>query len=300
MRLIEEIGDAPSEPEGPSAAATRAVKEALARRATPGQAPSSDGLDCDWCEPKGLTDAETQQMARLREKYASHVVGRGDGRGDGAGDADADADATEARLKAAQARMDAEFLARPAAAASTTGSERSNTSKIRVCEACRGERNIKHEYNHRVMERMCETCDGEGVLTTDGKSGGDDESAFESEANAADLNATTRKEKESSSSPFAPGDGQRRRLAVLLRDAKRLDAQIDRYRDEMCALQRRLDVDLEIPAGEEQALAELAHQLQKHVSRLLEKADAKRAEAATLRGAEEEEDDLERDAEDLP
>lgn len=297
MRLIEEIGDAPSEPEGPSAAATRAVKEALARRATPGQAPSSDGLDCDWCEPKGLTDAETQQMARLREKYASHVVGRGDG----AGDADADADATEARLKAAQARMDAEFLARPAAAASTTGSERSNTSKIRVCEACRGERNIKHEYNHRVMERMCETCDGEGVLTTDGESfPGDDESAFESEANAADLNATTRKEKESSSSPFAPGDGQRRRLAVLLRDAKRLDAQIDRYRDEMCALQRRLDVDLEIPAGEEQALAELAHHLQKHVSRLLEKADAKRAEAATLRGPEEEEDDLERDAEDLP
>ena len=86
MRLIEEIGDAPSEPEGPSNAATRAVKEALARRATPGQAPEvSDGLDCDWCEPKGLTDAETQQMARLREKYASHVVGPGVGRDDGAG-----------------------------------------------------------------------------------------------------------------------------------------------------------------------------------------------------------------------
>ena len=298
MRLIEEIGDAPSEPEGPSNAATRAVKEALARRATPGQAPEvSDGLDCDWCEPKGLTDAETQQMARLREKYAAHVVGPGVGPGDGAGDADADADATEARLKAAQERMDAEFLARPAAAASTTGSERSNTSKIRVCEACRGERNIKHEYNHRVMERMCDTCDGEGVVTTDGKSfPGDDES--ERDANAAD--ATTRIEKGEDSSPFAPGDGQRRRLAVLLRDAKRLDSQIDRYRDEMRALQRRLDVDLEIPAGEEQALAEVAHALQKHVSRLLEKADAKRAEAATLRGPEEEEDDLERDAEDLP
>ena len=193
--------------------------------------------------------------------------------------------------------MDAEFLARPAAAASTTGSERSNTSKIRVCEACRGERNIKHEYNHRVMERMCDTCDGEGVVTTNGKSfPGDDES--ERGANAAD--ATTRIEKGEDSSPFAPGDGQRRRLAVLLRDAKRLDSQIDRYRDEMRALQRRLDVDLEIPAGEEQALAEVAHALQKHVSRLLEKADAKRAEAATLRGPEEEEDDLERDAEDLP
>jgi hypothetical protein len=299
MRLIEEIGDANDvSPEGPSNAATRAVKEALARRATPGQAPEvSDGLDCDWCEPKGLTDAETQQMARLREKYAAHVVGPGVGPGDGAGDADADADATEARLKAAQERMDAEFLARPPAAASTTGSERSNTSKIRVCEACRGERNIKHEYNHRVMERMCDTCDGEGVVTTDGKSfPGDDES--ERDANAAD--ATTRIEKGEDSSPFAPGDGQRRRLAVLLRDAKRLDSQIDRYRDEMRALQRRLDVDLEIPAGEEQALAEVAHALQKHVSRLLEKADAKRAEAATLRGPEEEEDDLERDAEDLP
>ena len=299
MRLIEEIGDASPAPEGPSAAAVSAVKETLRKRAVPGpQSPLNDGLDRDWCEPKGLTDAETQQMARLREKYASHVVGPGVGPGDGAGDADADADATEARLKAAQERMDAEFLARPAAAASTTGSERSNTSKIRVCEACRGERNIKHEYNHRVMERMCETCDGEGVVTTNGKSfPGDDES--ERDANAADANVT-RIEKGEDSSPFAPGDGQRRRLAVLLRDAKRLDSQIDRYRDEMRALQRRLDVDLEIPAGEEQALAEVAHALQKHVSRLLEKADAKRAEAATLRGPEEEEDDLERDAEDLP
>ena len=117
MRLIEEIGDASPAPEGPSAAAVSAVKETLRKRAVPGpQSPLNDGLDRDWCEPKGLTDAETQQMARLREKYASHVVGRGDGRGDGAGDADADADATEARLKAAQARMDAEFLARPAAA----------------------------------------------------------------------------------------------------------------------------------------------------------------------------------------
>jgi hypothetical protein len=290
MRLIEEIGDAPSEPEGPSNAATRAVKEALARRATPGQAPEvSDGLDCDWCEPKGLTDAETQQMARLREKYASHVVGRSVVP-DAAGDADDNlAAATEARLQHAQARMDAEFLARPAAAAAT-GADHGSTSKIRVCEACRGERSIKHEYNHRVMERMCETCDGEGVLTT-GENGANG-------ANGADAKSAT--EDDSSTSPFAPGDGQRRRLAVLHRDAQRLDAQIDRYRCEMRATQLRLDAELEIPSGEEQALAEFAHQLQKHVSRLRERADAKRAEAAALRGSDEDGDQLERDAEELP
>ena len=66
------------------------------------------------------------------------------------------------------------------------------------------------------------------------------------------------------------------------------------------ATQLRLDAELEIPAGEEQALAEFAHQLQKHVSRLRERADAKRAEAAALRGSDEDGDQLERDAEDLP
>jgi hypothetical protein len=140
------------------------------------------------------------------------------------------------------------------------------------------------------MERMCETCDGEGVLTT-GENGANG-------ANGADAKSAT--EDDSSTSPFAPGDGQRRRLAVLHRDAQRLDAQIDRYRCEMRATQLRLDAELEIPSGEEQALAEFAHQLQKHVSRLRERADAKRAEAAALRGSDEDGDQLERDAEELP
>ena len=292
MRLIEEIGDASPATEGPSAAAVSAVKETLRKRAVPGpQSPLNDGLDRDWCEPKGLTDAETQQMARLREKYASHVVGRSVVP-DAAGDADENlAAATEARLQHAQARMDAEFLARPAAAAAT-GADHGSASKIRVCEACRGERSIKHEYNHRVMERMCETCDGEGVLTTgeNGANGAND---------GADAKSAT-EDVHSSTTPFAPGDGQRRRLAVLHRDAQRLDAQIDRYRREMRATQLRLDAELEIPSGEEQALAEFAHQLQKHVSRLRERADAKRAEAAALRGSDDDGDQLERDAEELP
>ena len=298
MRLIEEIGDAPSEPEGPSAAATGAVKETLAKRAVPGQTPLNDGLDRDWCEPKGLTDAETQQMARLREKYASLGIGRGVVP-DAAGDADADAAATEARLRDAQARMDAEFLARPTAAASTTGPSEGRASKIRVCEACRGERVIKREYNHRIMERMCETCDGEGVTTIGGDVGNGEKDA---RSRDDDDDATKTR---SRADVFAPGDGQRRRLAVLHRDAQRIEAQIERYRGEMRSTQERLDVDLEIPAGEEQALAEFAHQLQKHVAALRARADAKRAEAAALRGLEDGDDgddgdDLERDAEDLP
>ena len=293
MRLIEEIGDASPATEGPSAAAVSAVKETLGKRAVPGpQSPLNDGLDRDWCEPKGLTDAETQQMARLREKYASHVVGRSvvpDAADENLADENLAA-ATEARLQHAQARMDAEFLARPAAAAAT-GADHGSASKIRVCEACRGERSIKHEYNHRVMERMCETCDGEGVLTTG-------ENGANGAINGADAKSAT--EDDASTTPFAPGDGQRRRLAVLHRDAQRLDAQIDRYRREMRATQLRLDAELEIPSGEEQALAEFAHQLQKHVSRLRERADAKRAEAAALRGSDDDGDQLERDAEELP
>ena len=146
---------------------------AVSRAAAGGGCVVVSGGD-DWDEPLSSSqrfcgdswDAETQQMARLREKYASHVVGRSVVP-DAAGDADENLaeDLTEARLQHAQARMDAEFLARPAAAAAT-GADHGSASKIRVCEACRGERSIKHEYNHRVMERMCETCDGEGVLTT--------------------------------------------------------------------------------------------------------------------------------------
>ena len=167
MRLIEEIGDASPAPEGPSAAAVSAVKETLRKRAVPGpQSPLNDGLDRDWCEPKGLTDAETQQMARLREKYASHVVGRSVVP-DAAGDADENlAAATEARASRLRRRawMPSSSLGRRRRRRRARITR--SASKIRVCEACRGERSIKHEYNHRVMERMCETCDGEGVLTT--------------------------------------------------------------------------------------------------------------------------------------
>ena len=290
MRLIEEIGDASPAPEGPSAAAVSAVKETLRKRAVPGpQSPLNDGLDRDWCEPKGLTDAETRQMARLREKYASHVVGRSVVP-DAAGDADENlAAATEARRRRLRRRawMPSSSLGRWRPAA--TGADHGSASKIRVCEACRVERSIKHEYNHRVMERMCETCDGEGVLAH-----GPEHAAYD----AAPI-AGARPE-DDARRRRAPGDGQRRRLAVLHRDAQRLDAQIDRYRGEMRATQLRLDAELEIPAGEEQALAEFAHQLQKHVSRLRERADAKRAEAAALRGSDEDGDQLERDAEDLP
>ena len=291
MRLIEEISDVPSQPEGPSAAAMSAVKETLAKRAVPGQTPLDDELDRDWCEPKGLTDAETQQMARLREKYASLGIGRGVVP-DAAGDADADteADATEARLEAAQARVDAEFLARPAAPASTAGAG-GRASKIRVCEACRGERVIKREYNHRVVERTCETCDGEGVTTT----GGDSPSTprRSPEAKDDDADAPTRGAR-------APGDGQRRRLAVLHRDARRLERQIDRYHGEMRFVRERLGVDPEVSSGETRALEAFARQLRKRLAALQSEADATRAEAASLGGLTEDEDDLERDAEDLP
>ena len=64
---------------------------------------------------------------------------------------------TEEGIAAAQAKMDAEFRARPAA---TEGdllamAKDSNLSKVKVCDTCRGMRVLHVEYNNRIMERMC-------------------------------------------------------------------------------------------------------------------------------------------------
>jgi len=304
MRLIEEISDIPSEPEVPSLAATRAVEETLAQARSAPSAPSVapsrvDGVDGNWCEPRGLTSTETAQMARLREKYAGHVVGRE--RASEAGDLEADASATEARLKAAQARMDAEFLARPIASADAAAA--AVVTKIRVCGTCRGARNVKVEYNHRVMEQMCTTCDGEGVLQSsdtggrggDGDGYGDGDGDGDGDEKKADVSKAppnlTRLGAASDSSPFSPGNASRRRLAVLLRDAKRLEKQIEAYRGELRDAQTRLDSNPDLLSGEEQALAELMHQLRKRIGTLRAEADSKREEASALGGSSLEEDE---------
>lgn len=178
--------------------------------------------------------------------------------------------------------MDAEFRARPAATAEDllAQAKDSNKSKIKVCDACRGMRVMQHEYNNRIMERMCDRCDGEGVLS-DGKPIGPPSGA------PADAPPNP--------NHFKPGEGARVRVAVLTRDVLRLERQIGKYHEELSAATLRVERD-DVGATQEQALSEFIHQVQQQVRRLQEKAEQKKEELAALREGEE----AEEDADELP
>ena len=187
--------------------------------------------------------------------------------------------------------MDAEFRARPYATPEEIAAAASRSSQIRVCDKCRGMRTLKEEYNHRIMERSCDKCDGEGVLDGGRPLTSADQSVHQ--GGAPDSASTPQTE-----SPFSPGSAAEVRVATLSRDARRLQRQIDARLAEAAKLQTRLDAGEEMEAEEEQALAELIHQLQRHVRSLREKAEEKQSElenlTASLRG------DVELDADELP
>lgn len=155
---------------------------------------------------------------------------------------------------------------------------------MRVCDVCRGMRSLQHEYNNRVMERMCERCDGEGVLA-DGKPIGPPSGA----PPAPNPNPN----------PFTPGEGARVRLTVLARDVRRLETQIGKYHDELRVAQGKLEGE-DVGATEEQALSEFIHQVQQQVRRLRGKAEEKSAEIAALKAGEVADADVEENADDLP
>jgi hypothetical protein len=103
--------------------------------------------------------------------------------------------------------MDAEFRARPAASSEELLADSAQRAKqVKVCDVCRGMRSLQHEYNNRVMERMCERCDGEGVLAN-GKPIGPPSGAPQAPP--------------PNPNPFQPGNGAKMRLAVLTRDERR-------------------------------------------------------------------------------
>ena len=186
--------------------------------------------------------------------------------------------------------MDADFRARPYATPEEIAAAASRSSQIRVCDKCRGMRTLQEAYNHRIMERSCDKCDGEGVLDGGKPLKGADQ--------GADQGVAPDSASDPAPSPFTPGAAAEARVATLSRDARRLQRQIDARLAEAAKLQTRLDGDEEMEAEEEQALADLIHQLQRHVRTLREKAEEKRSEleslAASLRG------DVEPDADELP
>ena len=266
MPLIEEIVGAPPGADQPSSAATRAVASARATARVPGTSNDvqNDEPLGDWSEPKGLSSLETKQMAVLREKYAGRGGGCFGGRSGGVSGAgeksgSSESQKTERCLKQAQEAMDAEFMARPMGPDSNSNSNAaaaSATAKIRACPSCRGERVTRHEYNHRMMEKMCVTCDGEGVLgngrVVGGDGDGDEKEKEKDNKNDENDENELASDPTNDASPFFPGHGLRRRLGVLHRDAKRLDNQVQKYKDEMKIAQARVDADGDVPSGEEQ------------------------------------------------
>ena len=187
--------------------------------------------------------------------------------------------------------MDADFRARPYATPEEIAAAASRSSQIRVCDKCRGMRTLKEEYNHRIMERSCDKCDGEGVLDGGRPLTSADQGVHQ--GGAPDSAPAPRTE-----SPFLARLRRRGARRDAVRDARRLRRQIDARLAEAAKLQTRLDAGEEMEAEEEQALAELIHQLQRHVRSLREKEEEKRSElenlAASLRG------DVELDADQLP
>ena len=212
----------------PSAAAEEAVEALRAARAASGAcAPFAPDAPADagapdaataWDEPRGLTNTERHEMDQLREKYGAHQRARDARSGDAR-------DAEEEAIRAAQAEADAEFRARPVATAEDRAARRS----VVACFACQGQRTIKEEYNHRVMERMCDRCDGEGVLV-------DGAPLPEGSSERASSRPSS-----SNPSPFAPGAAASVRVATLERDARRVDAKAKRYDEESAAMMRRLE-----------------------------------------------------------
>jgi hypothetical protein len=185
MPLIEEIVPAPPPP--PPAAEWH-----------PDAMPSA--------EPVGLTNTERAQMDQLREKYGKHQRSRDGG----------DAPHAESAVAAAQARADAEMRARPLSTYGDGGGGVSSSSplaRVKICETCRGMKTVKEEYNNRILERMCERCDGEGVLGRDGKPLNPDDD----DDDAAPATATR---PEKGPSPFAPGSAAETRVRVLEEDVE--------------------------------------------------------------------------------
>ena len=299
MPLIEVIS---SEEHVPTASSSSASKPASAAEVAAGI--SALGLDptdaqgSEWSasEPAGLTNSERAQMDELREKYGKYQRER-DGVGGG------DAPHTDAALAQSQARMDADFRAREPAeiteSSNTDDSAPGPGSRIKVCDVCRGMRVTHTEYNHRVMERMCERCEGEGVLQ-DGKPIVTPGSLAAEEAKEKQAKLTDAKVKEGMEK-----DHRLRRYAELFAVCELLEKKLDGYAQEIVDAQANI-ADGNAKVELEEATAELVQQVTLHRATLRTRLDGYRAELEPLEAQLEKDGvfasivDLETDVDELP
>ena len=187
--------------------------------------------------------------------------------------------------------MDAEFRARPYATPEEIAAAASRSSQIRVCDKCRACEPSRRSTTTASWNAPATSATARVFSTAGDPLTSADQGVHQ--GGAPDSASTPQTE-----SPFSPGSAAEVRVATLSRDARRLQRQIDARLAEAAKLQTRLDAGEEMEAEEEQALAELIHQLQRHVRSLREKAEEKQSElenlTASLRG------DVELDADELP
>ena len=144
----------------PSAAAEEAVEALRAARAASGaRAPFAPDAPADAGAPDaatacrtnrgGLTNTERHEMDQLREKYGAHQRAR-----------DARSRRRARRGGGGHPRRAGRGGRRVRARPVATAEDRAARCRRSVvaCFACQGQRTIKEEYNHRVMERMCDRC----------------------------------------------------------------------------------------------------------------------------------------------
>lgn len=217
MRLIEEI----SEEEA----------QAMAE-----QGPRPENL------PAGMSLSEEAEFDRLKEKYSHHQRQRDMGPGP----------TTEEGIIQAQKKMDEEFRSRKAADAVTIAAD-VKASRVKPCFACKGMRFVTEEYNHRVMQRDCDTCGGEGVLV-DGKP----------------MEEPVPKPKEAPTDLFKPGQAAAVRRGLLFKRKEKLEARKEKYAEEVVAAQAKLE---ESTAEHEQLLADLLHHIGQQMTKLNAKID---------------------------
>ena len=236
------------------------------------------------------------QMDELREKYGKYQRER-DGVGGG------DVPHTDAALAQSQARMDADFRAREPAeiseSSNTDDSAAAPGSRIKVCDVCRGMRVTHTEYNHRVMERMCERCEGEGVLQ-DGKPIVTPGTLVAEEAKEKQAKSTDAKVKEGMEK-----DHRLRRYAELFAVCELLEKKLDGYAQEIVDAQAKI-ADGNAKVELEEATAELVQQVTLHRATLRTRLDGYRAELEPLEAQLEKDGvfasivDLETDVDELP
>ena len=112
------------------------------------------GNDAPTAAAAGGEESVDEMCRRLRAKYEGARAGR-----DGASDASGAA--------ASHFPVGQQPAPGPPAPSTSTGADAVRRAEVRCCPKCEGQRELREEYNFRVIYRECDHCDGEGTISFD-------------------------------------------------------------------------------------------------------------------------------------